>query len=224
MTQEAIQITERGGAYSGVWVKPDGTKITLGGETMILRENGGVEVTEPAVITVHDKKGVVVPLGMFVSWGCRPERLYAGDVIIEENHGCWPRMWKVMPRYSSNTPITMKEMDSDTMSVKEGPNAATLHINALLNERGEVDVIADRSLPQGSVFRYARQIDLAVVQYEARLMRVHRTLTQIGDELSTGWREYTASKDQTLSEVRRYVEDLLETVKTFKTDDGKAEK
>lgn len=216
--------TERGGMYNGVWVKPDGTKITLGGETKILNEINGQEVIEPAVIVVRDKKGVVMPLGVFVSWGCRPERLYAGDVIIEENHGCWPRMWKVMPPYRFDEPLAMKEMDSDTMSVKEGPNAAVLNIDASLNERGEVILIKGQSVLQGSVFRYARQIDLAAVQYEARLMRVHRTLTRIGEELNTGWREYTASKDQTLLEVRRYVEDLLETVKTLKTDDGKAEK
>lgn len=216
--------TERGGVYSGIWVKPDGTKIMLGGETMILHENDGVEVMEPAVIVVRDEKGAVMPLGMFISWGCRPERLYAGDVIIEENHGCWPRMWKVMPRYHFDEPLTMKEMDSDTMSVKEGPNAAVLNIGASLNERGEVILIEGQSVLQGSVFRYARQIDLAAVQYEAKLMRVHRTLTQIGDELTVGWKNYTAYKEQTLSEVRRYVEDLLETVKTLKTDDGKAEK
>lgn len=216
--------TERGGVYNGVWVKPDGTKITLGGETEILHEINGQEVMEPAVIVIRDEKGAVMPLGTFLSWGCCPERLYAGDVIIEENHGCWPRMWKVMPRYSADAPLIMKEMDSDTMSVKEGPNAATLKIGASLNDRGEVILIEDQSVLQGSVFRYARQIDLTAAQYEARLMRVHRTLTQIGDELTTGWREYTASKGQTLSEVRRYVEDLLETVKTLKTDDGKAEK
>lgn len=216
--------TERGGVYNGTWVKPDGTKITLGGETKILHENDGVEVMEPAVIVIRDEKGAVMPLGTFVSWGCRPERLYAGDVIIEENHGYWPRMWKVMPRYRFDEPLTMKEMDPDTMSVKEGPNAAVLNIGASLNERGEVILIEGQSAAQGAVFCYARQIDLAAAQYKAKLMRVHRALAQIGDELSTGWIGYTASKDQTLSEVRRYVEDLLETVKTLKTDDGKAEK
>lgn len=218
--------TIRGGEYTGIWVKPNGAEITLAGSTTILHEINGQEVTEPAVMIVRDEKGVVTPLGTFLSWGCRPNRLYVGDVIIEENHGCWPRMWKVLPRVlmGDGSTLIMKELDSDTMCLKEGPNVGELRINALLNERGEVILKEGQSTLQGSVFRYARQIDLAAAQYEARLMRVHRTLTQIGDELTMGWRDYTASKDQTLSEVRRYVEDLLETVKTLKADDGKAEK